>query len=118
MVFVYYAGHGLLKNLTKVLCNNSEGKFTYPLEKELKALGDKEGAYVVGFFDCSRSVKNGVDPESSDGSAQSQIDSIFEGKAGSNTFLTFGCAPYIQTWDRKSIAIEYFQKMKEIKDQY
>ena len=55
-MFVYYAGHGILNGLTEAVCNQSESskKVFYPLEAQLRALGAKPGAYVIGVFDCCR----------------------------------------------------------------
>ena len=40
LVFVYYAGHGVMDNMNYVVCNGGESrkKFIYPLEAKLKAL--------------------------------------------------------------------------------
>ena len=41
LVFVYYGGHGIMKNYTKVVCNraNSARQVFYPLESQLRTLG-------------------------------------------------------------------------------
>ena len=40
LCFVYYAGHGVMDNMTYAVCNqaNERGKFLYPLQQQLKAL--------------------------------------------------------------------------------
>ena len=63
LVFVYYAGHGVLTQTTNALCNGflqkngQKGKLTktrYDLEYRLRSLGQEEGGYILGIFDCCR----------------------------------------------------------------
>ena len=63
LVFVYYAGHGILTQTTNALCNGyllkngTKGKLSktrYDLEHRLRALGQEEGGYILGIFDCCR----------------------------------------------------------------
>ena len=51
LLFVYYAGHGMMDNCTYVVLN---GKRMYPLEKMLRTLAKADGSYVVAVFDCCR----------------------------------------------------------------
>ena len=56
MVFVYYAGHGIMKGYTKAVCDLAmrEMHVFYPLEQQLRTMGCQENAYVMGVFDCCR----------------------------------------------------------------
>ena len=63
LVFVYYAGHGLMTETTNALCNGfrqkngQKGKYSktrYNLEHRLRSLGMEEGGYILGIFDCCR----------------------------------------------------------------
>ena len=62
LIFVYYAGHGMITKMTDVVCNgglNKRGKhqFTYPLESQLRSvLAIERGAYVLSIFDCCREI--------------------------------------------------------------
>ena len=56
LVFVYYAGHGVMRNFTYAVCNSAtkSARVQYPLEKQLRTIGYIDGAYVIGIFDCCR----------------------------------------------------------------
>ena len=63
MIFVYYAGHGVMDNMTFALCNgnpltNGENgkvsKSRFNLENAVRAVGQVHGAYVLSVFDCCR----------------------------------------------------------------
>ena len=55
LVFVYYAGHGVMDNTTFAVLNDPNAKkWKFPLEKFLRTLGTIPGAWVVGLFDCCR----------------------------------------------------------------
>ena len=51
LLFVYYAGHGMMDNSTYCVVN---GPRMYPLEKNLRAIAKQDGSYVVSVFDCCR----------------------------------------------------------------
>ena len=51
LLFVYYAGHGMMDNCTYAVLN---GARMYPLEKMLRSLAKADGSYVVSVFDCCR----------------------------------------------------------------
>lgn len=56
LLFVYYAGHGILKGYTKAVCNQAQRAFHvfFPLEQQLRTIATQPGAYVIGVFDCCR----------------------------------------------------------------
>ena len=55
-IFIYYAGHGEMDLFTFAMLNSdSKDKYRFPLERQIRALGKIEGAYVIGVFDCCRS---------------------------------------------------------------
>lgn len=56
MVFVYYAGHGIMKGFTKAACDLAKRPMQafYPLEQQLRTMGSQADAYVMGVFDCCR----------------------------------------------------------------
>ena len=51
LLFVYYAGHGIMDNNTKIVLN---GPRMYPLEKILRGMATGDGSYIVALFDCCR----------------------------------------------------------------
>lgn len=51
LVYVYYAGHGIMDNTTYMVLN---GPKMYPLEKMLRAFARADGSYVISVFDCCR----------------------------------------------------------------
>ena len=58
MLFVYYAGHGIMDNYTLMVVNDKDiRKRTYPLEKMLRSMAKIKGSYVVSVFDCCREKK-------------------------------------------------------------
>ena len=55
-VFLYFAGHAEMDNLTNALLNaDNKENYRFPLEAQLRALGRIEDAYVISIFDCCRS---------------------------------------------------------------
>ena len=56
LVFVYYAGHGIMKGFTKAACDIAKRPMQafYPLEQQLRTMGSQEEAYVMGIFDYCR----------------------------------------------------------------
>lgn len=116
LVFVYYAGHGVQQNFTKVVCDvaSKPVKVMYPLEKQLRTLGTHGGSYVIGVFDCCRASftapNRGVGPI---GGADELED---EEDAGRNCILTFGCPPNGGVSAVSTIATEYLQKFMQCGD--
>ena len=66
LIFVYFAGHGVMTNMTHAVCNGAfdkqgrpnYSKARYPLENSLRSLGIERGGYVIGIFDCCREQLN------------------------------------------------------------
>ena len=56
LVFVYYAGHGIMDNHVHMVCNGGAraSKYIYPLQHRLNCLAQETGCYVLGIFDCCR----------------------------------------------------------------
>ena len=54
LLFVYYAGHGMMDNCTYSIHNRTDRRWKYPLEKQLRTIAKAEGSYVVAVFDCCR----------------------------------------------------------------
>ena len=54
LIFWYYAGHGIQDNTVSMILNQAEGKYSYPIELQLRSLTKCGNAYVIGLFDCCR----------------------------------------------------------------
>ena len=55
-IFLYYAGHGEMDLFTYAMLNaDTDDKYRFALEQQLRTLGRIEGAYVIAVFDCCRS---------------------------------------------------------------
>ena len=67
-IFFYYAGHGVTDKFLRAVCNgafNKEGErlnkpsqLTYDIESACRGLGETEGGYCVGVYDCCREMLN------------------------------------------------------------
>ena len=51
LLFIYYAGHGIVDNMTFAVTNEDQD---FPLEQNIRQIANVEGSYVVALFDCSR----------------------------------------------------------------
>jgi len=56
LLFVYYAGHGSMKNSTSAMLNSEQkNRCSYNLELTMRTLArTTKGSYVIGVFDCCR----------------------------------------------------------------
>lgn len=58
LLFVYYAGHGEMKNgMTEIIFNEGQSDEVYQLEKKLTRLAKSRNTYTIAFFDCWRGKK-------------------------------------------------------------
>ena len=109
LIFVYYAGHGVMQNFTKVVCNKFKrpAQVFFPLEQNLRTLGTKPGTYVVGIFDCCRAEfvrpDRGAHDKMNDGS-----NDMEEAEEKRNCILTFGCRPNSSVSAVSTVANEFF----------
>ena len=113
LCFVYYAGHGVMDNMTYAVCNHADkaSKIRYPLQQRLKALSQLPGAYVCGIFDCCRerispAMRGGFeDPSANDGVNESDyINHIF----------WFGCQENSGVSANSDIAVEFFRELRRV----
>ena len=114
LVLFYYAGHGIMKNFTNIVCDKAvqKKKIFYPLEKQLRSLGCNRGSYVLGIFDCCRAEFSVEFTPSSRGAGvniQERTDIEEEEGANRNIILTFGCAPNSSVDAVSTIAEEYIR---------
>lgn len=55
LLFVYYSGHGVMDNTTKIVMNEEELNFRYfPLEAKLSNISKYQNSFIVTIFDCCR----------------------------------------------------------------
>jgi len=57
LVFIYYAGHGIMNNYTEMVCNTADAgnvKWRVPIEKQMRILATNPGTFVLGVLDCCR----------------------------------------------------------------
>jgi len=107
LVFVYYAGHGIMNCTVEALVNNNDPgnlKFRFPIEKMMRICGTNPGTFVLGVLDCCRenfATRGG-------GGAEEDDEEDY-----SNVFITYGCAPGGTVDARSTIAVKYFEKLRE-----
>lgn len=113
LVFLYYAGHGVLQNVTKAVCNKPDlrNRVFYPLESNLRVLGTRPGAFVIGLFDCCRSkftrqMRSCVQDEANK-SGNYAGDEDYR-----NCILTFACAPNSQVNATSTLAREFLRTIR------
>ena len=119
LVFFYYAGHGMMNNYTYAVLNAPAGtkisRTRYPLENSLRVLGNTDGSYVLGIFDCCREkfiveATRGANTEGEMGAAD------HEPEDWRNCILTFGCPPNSGVSARSTIAVEFFRRLRYLAD--
>jgi hypothetical protein len=55
LLYVYYSGHGILDNTTKIVLNEEDPMFRYfDLEQRLSSLSKLNNNFVAAIFDCCR----------------------------------------------------------------
>jgi hypothetical protein len=55
LLYVYYSGHGVLDNTTKIVLNEGENEMRYfDLEQKLSILSKYKHCFVAAIFDCCR----------------------------------------------------------------
>ena len=108
LVFIYYAGHGIMENQTYIVCNSAEKiGWRYNIEANVRIIGSNQGTYCVAIFDCCREhfvtgSRGGAPGE------EEEIDEDYR-----NCFITHGCGPNKGVDARSSIAVEYFKRLKK-----
>lgn len=113
LIFFYYAGHGLMENFTFAVVNEIK-KARFPLEKFLRVLGTTPGAYVLGVFDCCRE-KFSAEMRGPNDKTNNFIDEIGNYR---NTLLSFACPPNSGVAARSTVAVSYFEKLRELAHPY
>ena len=109
-----------MTNMAYALCNGhrnadgSKGKPTktrYPLEMQIRALGQNKGGFVIGIFDCCRemlseSMRGGFgDPP--DSNIDLDIDDY------NQWIIWFGCPAASGVSANSTIAVDFFKELKK-----
>ena len=115
MLFVYYAGHGVMDNTTYCVLN---GKRMYPMEKLLRVIAKQEGSYVMAVFDCCREK---LPPQKMRGGgggaviADEMPEDVELGQAVNheNFIITYGCQPSSGVPVKSTLAKTYFRYLRK-----
>jgi len=108
LIFVYYAGHGVMENYTYAMLNDCK-KIRYPIEKQMRNLGINPGVFVLGVLDCCRENFQQL----SRGTGQAEPVEEEDLSHYRNMFITHGCAPNSGVDARSTISVEYFKKLSQ-----
>ena len=113
LLFVYYAGHGMMDNSTYCVVN---GPRMYPMEKNLRCIAKQEGSYVVAVFDCCRekmpvtATRGGGGGAAMDDDANEMLGQ--EETNHENFIITYGCQPSAGVALKSTIAKTYFRYLR------
>jgi len=102
-----------MENFTFAVVNEIK-KARFPLEKFLRVLGTTPGAYVLGVFDCCRE-KFSAEMRGPNDKTNNFIDEIGNYR---NTLLSFACPPNSGVAARSTVAVSYFEKLRELAHPY
>ena len=100
LVWFYYAGHGVMKNL--VFAVTCDDKNPYPLERQLAILSSIPNSMVVGIFDCCRAPF----PETHRGSG---VEEGLEPDSAYQYIFFYGCPPNKTVPAKSTIAKDFFE---------
>ena len=84
------------------------GPRDYPIESQLRALASNPNSYVVALLDCCREKI----PSAMRGGFAAD-DAAPEEVPGVNWIISFGCSPSSGTPVKSTIAVNYFEHLKE-----
>ncbi len=88
LLYVYYAGHGVLQHTTNIVLNEDDPeKRYYTLEQKLSALSKLNNNYISVVFDCCREEQ----PQTATRSIGDEDDK--KNDSFQNLFILFGCPP-------------------------
>ncbi len=108
LLYVYYAGHGIIDNTTKIVLNEEDPLFRYfDLEQKLSVLSKYHNTYIVSVLDCCREV---LPKEDTRGLGDDDNKAALTDQ---NYFVTFGCPPLVGVPAKSSIVKSYTQCVKE-----
>ena len=102
-----------MDNMTYAMCNSGPGgnKIRFPLEERLKILSTNSGCFVCGIFDCCREKITEAMRGSRGSFGDAPLDALEDDKA--NHIFWFGCEPNRGVSAKSTIAVEFFNELKE-----
>ena len=87
----------------------------FPLEQQLRTMGNQNGAYVIGVFDCCRAnfeqPTRGTGDNGGDGECEIATDE------SRNCLLIFGCKPLGEVSAVSTVAIEFIEMVASCAEQ-
>jgi hypothetical protein len=104
LLYVYYGGHGILDNTTKIVLNEEDPMFRYfDLEQKLSSLSKLKHNFVAAIFDCCREELPRADTRSlGDSNNEDKVNLTDQ-----NLYVTFGCPPLVGVPAKSTIVKNY-----------
>ena len=103
LLYVYYGGHGILENTTKIVLNEDDPMFRYfDLEQKLASLSKLNNNFIAAIFDCCREVIYRGDTRGVGESVDTQ-----KNLTDQNLYVTFGCPPLVGVPAKSTIVKSY-----------
>ena len=99
LLWFYYAGHGVMKNLVYAVCTDTRSP--YPLEAQLMNLSSTKGAFVLGIFDCCRAPFPSKHRGSNEGDGA-------DGESAYEYIFYYGCPPNKTVPGKSTLATAFF----------
>ncbi len=102
LFYVYYGGHGILDNTTKIVLNEEDPEFRYfDLEQGLARISKLKNNFVTAIFDCCRKELPRI-------STRGPGDAVnTKNVSDQNFFIIFGCPPFTGV-DAKSTIVKSY----------
>jgi hypothetical protein len=105
LLYVYYSGHGILDNTTKIVLNEEDPMFRYfDLEQKLSSLSKLKNNFITAIFDCCREVLPRADTRSLGDNTEEQVNLTDQ-----NLYVTFGCPPLVGVPAKSTIVKSYME---------
>ena len=102
LLYVYYGGHGVLDNTTKIVLNEDDPMFRYfDLEQKLSSLSKMNNNFISVVFDCCREEL----PRSDTRDIGDTDDK--KNLTDQNLFVVFGCPPLVGVPAKSTIVKSY-----------
>ena len=101
LLSVYFSGHGILDNTTKIVLNVEDPIFRFfDLESKLSSLSKLSNNFISVIFDCCREVLNNRGLEDADDR---------KNLTNQNLYITFGCPPRTGVPAKSTIVKSYIE---------
>ena len=113
LVFIYYAGHGVIKNRTYAVLND-DSKKVYPIESLIRNLSLEPACFSVGLIDaCREQIRPEDFQQMVRGGLGSAVMDDNDPDEKGNFILTFGCAPCQFSPQKSHLVPFYFEHLAE-----